>query len=169
MSFWQELVDRHARTVFGLAFRIVGNVHDAEDVAQESFRETWELGRRGTVTDWRGCLCRVATFRALDLVRRRRTHSPLDGLQASPVAEPSAQLEALELSERLQAALPELPRQAAAVFVLTYFDQRTRDEVAALLDMAPQAVSVALFKARKRLHELLLAQPSRKEVFHETE
>jgi RNA polymerase sigma-70 factor (ECF subfamily) len=169
MSEWDEVVDAHARIVFGLAWRIVGRVHDAEDVAQETFREAFELANRGKVTDWRGCLCRIATFRAIDFVRRRKKHSSLDGQQASPMPEPSAEVEARELSDRLQAALPELPRQAAAVFVLTYFEQRSRDEIATTLGMMPQAVSVALFKARKQLQEILLIDPNRNEVCHETE
>ena len=118
MSEWDEVVDAHARVVFGLAFRIVGRVHDAEDVAQETFREAFELANRGRVTDWRGCLCRIATFRAIDFVRRRKKHTPLDAEQAAPGPAPTVEVEARELNDRLQAALPELPRQAAAVLVV---------------------------------------------------
>jgi RNA polymerase sigma-70 factor (ECF subfamily) len=169
MSEWDEVVDAHARVVFGLAWRIVGRVHDAEDVAQETFREAFELASRGKVTDWRGCLCRIATFRGIDVVRRRRDFSPLDAQHASAGPAPAAEAEARELSERLHAALAELPRQAAAVFVLTYFEQRSRDEVAATLGMSPQAVSVALFKARQQLQEILLGEQNRNEVCHESE
>jgi RNA polymerase sigma factor (sigma-70 family) len=121
------------------------------------------------VTDWRGCLCRIATFRAIDVVRRRRKFGPLDDQQASPAPEPAAEFEARELGERLQASLVELPRQAAAVFAMTYFGQLSRDEIAAALEMTPGAVSVALFKARKQLQQLLLVDPDRNELCHESE
>jgi RNA polymerase sigma-70 factor (ECF subfamily) len=169
MPEWVQLVDRHARLVYGVAYRIVGRIHDAEDVSQETFREAFELSTSGRVTDWRGCLCRIATFRAIDVVRRRRKFGLLDDQQASPAPEPAAEFEARELGERLQAALVELPPQAAAVFALTYFEQLSRDDVAAALEMTPGAVSVALFKARKQLQQILLVDPNRKEVCHESE
>ena len=80
-------MDGHARLVYGVAYRLVGRTHDAEDVAQETFREAFELAAAGRVTDWRGCLCRIATFRAIDLVRRRRKFGPLDDRRPSPLAE----------------------------------------------------------------------------------
>ncbi|MBS0267052.1 MAG: sigma-70 family RNA polymerase sigma factor [Planctomycetes bacterium] len=167
MPDWEQIVDAHARLVFGVAFRIVGQTHDAEDVAQETFREAFELAAAGRVTDWRGCLCRIATFRAIDLVRRRRKFGPLDGVPPSAVDEPLAKLEARELSDRLQAAVSELPRQPAAVFALTYFENLSRDEIAAALETTPGAVSVALFKARKQLQQILQLDPLQKEVYHE--
>ena len=91
MPEWVQLVDCHARLVYGVAYRIVGQVHDAEDVVQETFREAFELSTSGRVTDWRGCLCRIATFRAIDVVRRRRKFGPLDEQQASPAPEPPAE------------------------------------------------------------------------------
>ena len=169
MPEWDQLVDCHARLVYGIAYRIVGKIHDAEDVAQESFREAFELSASGRVTDWRGGLCRIATFRAIDVVRRRRKFGPLDEQQASPVPEPALEFEARELGERLQAALVKLPRQAAAVFALTYFEQLSRDEIAAALAMTPGAVSVALFKARKQLQQILLVKTDRNKVCHESE
>jgi RNA polymerase sigma-70 factor, ECF subfamily len=169
MPDWDKIVDGHARLVYGVAYRIVGRIHDAEDVAQETFREAFELAAGGRVTDWRGCLCRIATFRAIDLVRRRRNFGRLDDQQPSAAVEPGAELEAHELGVRLQAAVIELPRQAAAVFALTYFENLSRDEIAAALEMTPGAVSVALFKARKQLQQILLVDPSQKEVCHESE
>ncbi|HEY3963285.1 MAG TPA: sigma-70 family RNA polymerase sigma factor [Planctomycetaceae bacterium] len=167
MPEWAELVDSYSRLVYGVAYRIVGKIQDAEDVAQETFREAFELSATESVTDWRGCLCRIATCRAIDLLRRRRMFSQIDDQQASPVPGPAAEIEARELGERLQTALVALPTQAAAVFALTYFEQLSRDEVAGALKMTPGAVSVALFKARKQLQQILLI-PNRNEVCHES-
>src|SRR5262245_1042490 len=130
MSEWDEVVDRHARLVYGVAFRIVGQVQDAEDVAQETFREAFELSRQAIVTDWRGCRCRIARLRAIDLVRKKGRQRPLARDQAFQSIEPPAEAEARELAERLQASLPDLPRQAAAVFSLMFFEQMSRDEIA---------------------------------------
>lgn len=167
MPEWDELVDQHARFVFGVAFRITGSIHDAEDVAQETFREVFELADRRKVTDWRGFLRRLATFRAIDSVRRRRSQS-LSKEHVSPLAGPVDECAARELAARVPAALGELPPQPAAVFSLTYFEQLSRDEIATTLAMTPEAVSAALFKARRRMEEILFPRsPKQKELSHE--
>jgi len=168
MPEWDELVDRHARLVFGVAYRITGSVHDAEDVAQDAFREAFEQAPRGRVTDWGGFLRRVAAFRAIDVVRRRRSE-PLDPSQHCLRPGPVAECEARELAERVRGAFGNLPRQAATVFALTFFEQLSRDEVAAMLSITPQAVSVALFHARRRLETVLFHKPQKDEgLCHES-
>jgi len=169
MSEWDELVDCHSRLVFGLAYRILGQKQDAEDVSQETFCEAFALAARGGVNDWRGVLSRIATFRAIDVLRRRRPHVTLGEQHSSRNSEPGAELEARELAAQLQQALPQLPRQVAAVFALTYFEQMSREDVAAALRMKPQAVSVSLFKARKQLQRLLQVGRHKSEVYHESE
>ncbi len=169
MPKWDELVDLHARLVYGVAYRITGSVHDAEDVAQDVFREAIEQTPYGSVTDWRGFLRRVATFRAIDVVRRCRSEV-LDDRQVSPLPGPVAECVARELVERLQRALTELPRQAAAVFAMTFFEQMPREEVAAILSITPEGVSAALFKARRCLEEILFQKQSKAEdICHEDE
>jgi RNA polymerase sigma factor (sigma-70 family) len=44
-----------------------------------------------------------------------------------------------------------LPDQQATVFAMSHFEQLSRDDVAAALGISPEAVSTALYKARKRL------------------
>ncbi len=56
-----------------------------------------------------------------------------------------------ELANWLRAAIGRLPDQQAAIFALTYFEQFSREEVAASLDITPDSVSTALYKARQRL------------------
>src|SRR5438876_9173744 len=63
-----EIVRRHAGLVYGVARRITGSAHDAEDVAQACFIEL--AGKAGSITSsLAGWLHRAATFRARDLVR----------------------------------------------------------------------------------------------------
>src|SRR5438477_3134388 len=64
-----EIVRRHAGMVYGVARRITGSAHDAEDVALACFIEL--AGKAGSITSsLAGWLHRAATFRARDLVRQ---------------------------------------------------------------------------------------------------
>ena len=148
---WGRIVERHAERVFRIAFRILGSVHDAEDVSQVVFTEAVQLHAAGPVQSWTGLFVRLATLRAIDLLRRRRSTVELDeGDRISNVGPPDEAVGA-ELAAWLRDAAAKLPEQQAAIFSLTYFEQLDRDEVAAVLSVSPETVSTALYKARQRL------------------
>jgi RNA polymerase sigma-70 factor (ECF subfamily) len=148
---WQEIVEKHQARVLRIAVRILGSVHDAEDVAQDVFVEAYQLHGRGGVEGWTGLLVRMATLRAIDRLRRARiTRAITDDARVTD-AGPFEEAVARELAQRLRCAVAQLPDQQAAVFTLVAFEQMTRDEVAMSLKVSPQAVSTALYKARKQL------------------
>ena len=72
---FRVLVDRYSRSVFRLAYRMVGNEADAEDVVQEAFLRAWRqlenYESRSSFSTW---LCRIAANYALDLIRARKRH-----------------------------------------------------------------------------------------------
>jgi RNA polymerase sigma-70 factor (ECF subfamily) len=148
---WGQVVERHAERVFRIAFRILGSVHDAEDVSQMVFTEAVTVHAAGPVQSWTGLFVRLATLRAIDLSRRKRRTVGLDeGDRFSNVGPPEEAVGA-ELAAWLRKAASELPEQQAAIFSLIYFEQLRRDEVAAILGISPETVSTALYKARQRL------------------
>jgi RNA polymerase sigma-70 factor (ECF subfamily) len=148
---WGRIVERHSERVFRIAFRILGSVHDAEDVSQVVFAEAVKVHAAGPVQSWTGLFVRLATLRAIDLSRRRRNALELqEGDRVSNVGPPDEAVGA-ELAAWLQKAASQLPEQQAAIFSLTYFEQLGRDEVAAILTISPETVSTALYKARQKL------------------
>ena len=71
---WRELVGRHTRRVFALAYRFTGRVDEAEDLTQEVFVKVYQSLARyepasGAFTTWLGT---VARNHAIDLYRRKR-------------------------------------------------------------------------------------------------
>jgi RNA polymerase sigma-70 factor (ECF subfamily) len=153
---WDRIVERHAKCVFRVALRILGSVHDAEDVSQDVFTEAFRLHKTGPVQSWTGLLVRIATFRSIDRMRRNR---PTVGLRESDrisSVEPFEEVAAAELAHWLRKAIAQLPDQQAAVFAMFHFEQLSRDEIAATLDVSPESVSTALYKARQHLQTQLL-------------
>jgi len=152
---WETIVREHGAMVARVAFRTLGSASDAEDVAQEVFAEAYRFRLSRRVDNWPGLLRRLAAFRSLDALRARRIAPPLDGREPDPGPEPVEEAQARELARALRLALARLPARQAAVFSLSCFEGLARDEIANALEISPEAVSTALFKARRRLAGLL--------------
>ena len=148
---WDGIVDGHAKSVFRVAMRILGSVQDAEDVSQDVFTEAFQLHSKTTVKNWTGLLVRLATLRSIDRLRRKRPAVELSETDRMSSVEPFHELAADELARWLRNAVAQLPDQQSAVFVMFHFEHLPREEISAALDMTPEAVSAALYKARQRL------------------
>ena len=174
MPDWNSIVAQEGPAVWKTLWRLLGNRSDVEECFQETFVAALKLARRETVVSWPAMLCRLATARALDQLRRRyrpggRRHaieiaanagedgSADDRLVeiASPAAGPVEAAVTTELSERLRHALARLPEKQADVFAMHVFDGWSRHQIAERLKTTDNAVGVALHRARQRLQELL--------------
>ena len=161
MTDWEAVVRQHVGVVRSTVYRLVGNHADAWDCIQETFLEAVKIDRRQPVRNWPGLLRRLATVRALDLLRARsrqrsRRRPDVAAEQAiSREPNPSCQAEASELADRLRAAVGRLPRRQAEVFCLSCFEQMTSEEVAQQVGISPAAARMLLCRARRRLERLL--------------
>jgi RNA polymerase sigma-70 factor (ECF subfamily) len=158
MPDWNAIVHEHGPMVFRVAWRILGDAQEAEDVGQDVFLELHRLLQSRHVNNIRALLRRMATLRALDRLRGRKRSVPLD--EVSPVASaeaPEAEAIGKERAELLRAAVARLPQQMGAVFCLRYGEHLSNLEIAEALDISPGAVSTALSKARRRLKSFLSA------------
>jgi RNA polymerase sigma-70 factor (ECF subfamily) len=157
---FNDIVALHGRAVYLTAWRIVGHEADAEDVVQEVFFEAFRLRGGKHIENWQAFLKRLATCRALDSLRKKKSQISIDGLAiATPADEPWAAASALELAERLRQALGELSEREASVFCLGYFEGLSNLQIAEALEIRAGAVAVALHKARAKLAELLAEAP----------
>jgi RNA polymerase sigma-70 factor (ECF subfamily) len=132
-----ELYDRHAGRVLGLAYRIVRNSTDAEDVVQEVFSQAWRTApsyrsSRGTVAGW---LLMMARTRAIDRLRSRQSRgdaaavSDLEELPGQGIS-PSDQLIASQQAARVREAMLALPAEQQTALELAYFEGLTQAEIA---------------------------------------
>ncbi len=115
------------------------------------------IDRREPVRNWSALLRRLATVRAIDLLRlrsrqRSRSFTKAGLIQViSREAEPLSKAEASELAESLRATVGQLPRRQAEVFCLEYFEQKTSEEVAERSGISLNAARMSLCRARQRL------------------
>ncbi len=151
MAAFAALVAANQRSVFGLAFRMLGSVDAAEDMAQEVFMQLHaRLNSIETAEHLRFWLRRVTANRAIDHLRRRRLvhFTSLDGEAQHIGSEDSGDP---LLQRRLQSLLLQLNPAARAVVTLRYQDDLDPAEIAKLLEMPVNTVKSHL----KRSLELM--------------
>src|SRR4030095_1649262 len=137
------LYDRHARPLYSLILRIVGNETEAEDVLQDVFAQAFRQAarydpRRGAVAAW---LLTIARSRAIDRLRARRTRIEAPGgemqtLDEMPDAQPDAASTMLdeERSRLVRQALGELPMLQRMAIELAYYEGLSHSEIAERLE-----------------------------------
>jgi RNA polymerase sigma-70 factor (ECF subfamily) len=153
---WSRMVEECGPSVFRVAWHILGQAEDAEDVVQEVFLEAFQVAPGAHIRHWNGFLRRLATCRALDRLRRRKSTLPLDGrIPGAAAHEPEENLIGRELADRLRKALGRLPEREAEVFCLHYFEDLDNPAIAETLGIRAGAARAALHKARVKLERLL--------------
>ncbi len=142
--------------LFGLAYRLLGQVADAEDVVQETWL-AWRATDRAAVANPAAYLTRVVTNRSLNqlraIARRRETYVgpwlPEPLASASPAAGPEDHaVLADSLSYAMLVLLDELSPRERAAFVLRDVFDVPAGEVAAMLGTTPAAVRTLHHRAR---------------------
>ncbi|NIF80735.1 RNA polymerase sigma factor [Paraburkholderia sp. Cy-641] len=154
----RSLVARKLPRLLALATRMLGDRMEAEDVAQEVFVRIWKQAARwregeAKFDTW---MHRVALNLCYDRLRGRR-EDPNDELpdMADPAAPPEARLEARAESERVRAALAALPARQREALVLTYHQEMSNLDAAALMGVSVDALESLLARARRNLRTQL--------------
>jgi RNA polymerase sigma-70 factor, ECF subfamily len=151
------LVYRQHRFVFRVAFALLRNAHDAEDIAQETFLKLYRNGRWHGIRDERAFLARAAWRLALDLRRAPVLDAADVEADAMPSRTASPEQQAMSAGSaaaihRLIDALPEELRQP---LVLAGIDEMTSREIAAVMGIPEGTVRTRLMRARQLLKEKL--------------
>jgi len=148
------LVRRQSLFVFRVAYSILRNTHDAEDVVQETFLKLYRSGAWKSMQDERAFLSRVAWRLAVDQLRRTRTQAAELNLPATG-QDPEQTLLAADRNAvvwRLIDALPEELRQPLA---LSTVEELSSLEIGQAMGIPEGTVRTRLMRARQILKQKL--------------
>lgn len=152
-SAYELLVKRHYKRIFLTCLGILGNVHDAEDIAQDAMLKGYEQIR--TLRDgskfgpW---IARIAKSLCINFIRRKKYAKRV-------VAERMIDAnQSINECDNLQLAIEQLPQEIRAPLVMYYFDGQSIKTVAERLEMSTSGVYLKLRSAIKELHNLLAKQ-----------
>lgn len=161
-----QLMRRHTNDLFRFARRYTGEPDSAGDVVQETFVSAWKaLSRYDDSRPFGVWLRAIALNKCRDRGRRlflRRVvlgQADPDGFEAQsrpdPGPDPEASLVALERLQRLDRAVAALPPGLKEPLILTAFEGLSHQAAAELLGLTAKAVEIRVYRARRRLAELL--------------
>ncbi len=152
------VVDGHVRSLHRIAYRMIGDPAEAEDLAQEALTRLWQHAGR-----WRAggsgigaWLTRVTMNLCLDRLRRRRFASDdavPDRADDAPLA--PALIEAEQQRQLVVGAIASLPDNQRAAIVLTYYEDQSNAAAAETMDMNIKAFESLLLRARGALKRAL--------------
>lgn len=157
----EEVFRAHHARVLKAAYRITGNMADAEDVAQSVFLRLARGGiDRSRISHLESYLHRSAVNAALDLNRARgnRETAPFetaDQLQSNPSLSPERVHSSLEIRNWLRRALAKLSPRTAEMFALRYIEGLDNPEIARTMNTSQAVVAVTLHRTRSRLKKEL--------------
>jgi len=169
---YRVLVERHSRTVYRMAYRMMGNAHDAEDVVQEAFLRAYQKLRQfagnANFGTW---VYRIAANYAIDRLRQRNTEEARrewpsktgeDSLEVDPLSQaqdmspsPEQLARSAQLGERMKAALEELSPAERTAIVMRHWDGCGIEEIAKALKSNSNATKNTVFRAVQKLRRAL--------------
>ncbi|MFY4776627.1 RNA polymerase sigma factor SigW [Metabacillus sp. RGM 3146] len=163
-----EIVNLYKDRIFQLCFRMLGNVHEAEDMAQEAFIKayinlhTFKMEKK--FSTW---LYRIATNLSIDRLRKNKPDYYLDqeiagteGLTmysqvAADVALPEEEVESMELQRTIHRGILELPEKYRSVVILKYLDELSLNEISEILNIPVGTVKTRIHRGREALRKRL--------------
>jgi RNA polymerase sigma-70 factor (ECF subfamily) len=154
------LVERYWSMAVALAFSIVRDAAQAEDVAQESFLRAYshlrELRDPSRLAGW---LARIVTQRSADCIRRRAREAVTPMLEPSDLAAPAATPGNPGLTDKqrrlVRSAVERLPEKSRHVVIMRFIGELSTEQIAHQLGRRTGTVRVCLHRAYKKLRKAL--------------
>jgi RNA polymerase sigma-70 factor, ECF subfamily len=165
---FEDVVMYYQDKIYQHVLRMLGNSHEAEDIAQEAFIRAYvnihSYDENRKFSTW---LYRIATNLTIDRIRKRKPDYYLDaevkgtdGLDMySQLAVddklPEDELEGLELQKYIQKQIAQLPPKYRSIIMLRYLEDFSLQEISDILDIPIGTVKTRIHRGREALRKKL--------------
>ena len=150
------LVERHQRTIFNLALRMVRDSDDAADVSQSVFVKAYEnLERFDPQFRFFSWLYRIAVNESLNALEQKRRFEGLEGNDLAADTADEKDDDTVREERRIQDGLMMLSVDQRAVIVLKHMQGLSYREIAQVLDLPEKTIKSRLFSARQTFKDIL--------------
>ncbi|MFC4559611.1 RNA polymerase sigma factor SigW [Virgibacillus kekensis] len=167
-SAFEDIVEFFQSKIFQHCFRMLGNRHEAEDIAQETFIRAYvnihTFDERRKFSTW---IYRIATNLTIDRIRKRKPDYFLDaeikgteGLDmysqlASDNRLPEEEVEGMELQDYIHREITGLSPKYRSIIVLRYLEEFSLQEISEILDIPLGTVKTRIHRGREALRKKL--------------
>lgn len=165
------LVERYQDMVYGLAYKMLHNAEDAEELAQDSFvkayRSLASYRQKSKFSTW---IYRITYNSCISLMRKRKLEvRSLDEQNLTEkdeirLNEQLGELDKAMLERLLHEAMNKLPELEQVLIQLFYFEDQKVEEISQITGLTESNVKVKIHRARKKMYDLL-HQNLQEEVF----
>lgn len=168
---FRQLVERHQRRAFAIAFGLVRDEHDAHEIVQEAFLRVYKgiasFEGGSSFFTW---LYRIVTNLAIDLMRKPgrkaaeldearnvddEADAPLALVSRIDGADPVDVIRRREIAARIQTALDALPHYHRAVILMREVEGMSYEEMAEAMNVSKGTIMSRLFHARQKMQKAL--------------
>jgi RNA polymerase sigma-70 factor (ECF subfamily) len=164
---FEELMNRYKKSIFTIAYRMMGNYHEAEDICQDVFitvfNKMYQFDSSKKLGPW---IHRIAVNTCISTLRKRNkvvsisfdeTYIPANDLELNELYEdPHLIIERQELKAEIEEALMDLPESYRVVLILRYQLDLKNQEIAEIIGASRENVDVKIHRARNALRKTIL-------------
>ncbi len=163
ITAFDEIVRKYQKQVYNIAYGYIGNYEDAYDISQEVFIKVYKsLGKLKDNSAFGYWLKRVTLNACTDYVRRRGNETAMEDLSYlsnhyhSDNGTSDKLTESGELGKMISKAIQRLPKKQQKVFVLRHYEGLALKDIAETLNCSLGTVKAHLFRATRRLRDILM-------------
>ncbi len=166
---FQEFVERYKKKIYYIAYDIMGDHDDAEDVSQDVFikvfRSLKTFRRNAKISSW---LYQISVNASIDLLRKRSSNQEklMDDIERADIQEnlpgssthaqnPERNAEDFIIQDHISQALQKITAKERSVFVMRHYNELKIREIAEILKVSPGTVKALFYRATRKLRKEL--------------
>ncbi|MBN2174756.1 MAG: RNA polymerase sigma factor [Bacteroidales bacterium] len=160
VSAYSSLIDKHKEMVYTIAFRILRNREDAEEIAQDTFIKAYQsLSKFRKESKFSTWLYRIVYNTAISRTRKKKiqTIELNDEIEKNfsedEIRDDVFKLDFDEQKILINKVIGKLSEEDSLLITLYYFEENTTEEIAEITGLSQSNVKVRLHRVRKRLYE----------------
>jgi RNA polymerase sigma-70 factor (ECF subfamily) len=160
---FRKLVEKASPFAFSVAFRMMGNQEQADDIVQETMITIWKtIGKIKSAESFKSWMYRIVVNKCYDEMRRKKSNPEFIADEAAwkMISErvsgnTGSEMENNEMAKMISVLTDRLSPKQKAVFVLADLEEMSNDEISAITGMSRLNVKANLHYARKSIREMI--------------